>query len=94
MDPESLIHVFAVQQIDSELQALSDQGGEEEEAEGDDLEDQKLLGDVNSGVAGGTVLETSLARRRKRETNEDGDGEEGVYVDEAIESSDVNARCG
>lgn len=52
MSSEGLIDVLAVEEVEGELEALSDKRGEEEEAEGDDLEDEKLLGDVDAGVAG------------------------------------------
>ncbi|KAK9041082.1 hypothetical protein V6N11_016204 [Hibiscus sabdariffa] len=91
--PESFIHIFAVQQIDGELQALRYQGGEKEEAEGDDLEDQELFSNANAGIAGGSILETVLAWGGQRKSNEDGDGEKGVNVDEAVQGGDVNACC-
>lgn len=93
MCPESLINILAVQQVESELQPLRDQGREEEEAEGDYLEDEELLGYADIGVAGGAVFQAALAGSGEGEADEDGDGEEGVDVDEAVEGGDVDAGC-
>jgi len=82
----------AVDEIDGELEALGDEAGEEEEVEGDDLEEEKVADDVGAGVAGGVVLEAALARGGEGEAHEDGDREEGVDVDEAVEGGDVDAH--
>lgn len=92
--PDGLVHVLAVEEVDGELEALGDEGGEEEEAEGDDLEDQELLDDVDAGVAGAGVLEAVLGRGGEGEPHEDGDGEEGVHVHEAVEGGHLDARGG
>jgi len=89
---EGLVDVLAVEQVDCELQALGDQGGEEEEAEGDNLEDQKLPRHVGAGVAGCVVLQTPLVRGGQGEPHEDGDGEERVHVHEAVKGGHVHAR--
>lgn len=91
---EDLVDVLAVQQIDRQFEALRHQGGEEEEAEGDHLEDEELSRDVDAGVAGGGVLEAVLPRGGEGEPHEDGDGEEGVDVHEAVEGGDVDAGSG
>ncbi|KAE8038128.1 hypothetical protein FH972_010670 [Carpinus fangiana] len=88
---EGLIDVLAVEQVECELQALGDKGGEEEEAEGDNLEDQQLPGHVVVGVAGRLVLQAALVRGGEGEPHEDGDGEERVDVDEAVQGSHVDA---
>lgn len=81
---KGLINIFAVQQVDGEFEALSDEGGEKEEAEGDNLEDKKLLGDVDAGITGVGVLETVLTRGGQGETNKNSDCEERVDVDDPI----------
>lgn len=65
MSPKGFVHLLAVEEVDGELQALSNQGGEEEEAEGDNLEHQEAPGDIDAGVAGGAVLEAVLVGRRQ-----------------------------
>ena len=60
MCPKGLVNVLAVQQVYGQFESLSDQRREEEEAEGDHLEDQQLLGHVNAGVTGVRVLEAVL----------------------------------
>lgn len=92
MGPEGLIDVLTVEQVDGEFEALGDEGGEEEEAEGDDLEDEELPGYIDSGIAGRVVLEAVLVRGGEGEPHEDGDGEEGVHVDEAVQGRHVHAR--
>lgn len=93
MGPEGLVDVLAVEQVDGELEALGDQGREKKEAEGDNLEDKKLLGYVIAGVAGCPVLEALLSRNGQGQAHEDCDGEEGVDVDQAVQGGDVDA-CG
>lgn len=88
---EGLIDVLAVEQVDCELQALGDKGGEEEEAEGDNLEDQQLPGHIDAGVAGRVVLQAALVLSGEGEPHEDGDGEERVDVDEAVQGGHVHA---
>lgn len=92
--PKGLVHIPAIEEINGELEALGDEGGEEEEAEGDDLEDEELAGDVDAGVAGGGILEAVLAGGGQGKADEDGDGEEGVHVDEAVEGRNVDAGGG
>lgn len=93
MCPKSLIHILAVQQIDGEFKTLCDQRREEEEAEGNNLEYQKLFGDGDVGIAGGSVLEAALAGGGERKSDEDGDCEERIDVYESIQCRYVNARC-
>ena len=88
--PEGLVGVLAVEEIDGELEALGDEGGEEEETEGDDLEDEELLGGVEAGVAGGGILKAVLARGGQGEAHEDGDREEGVHVHQAVQGGHVD----
>lgn len=91
MGPEGFVNVLAVEQVDGELEALSNEGGEEEEAEGDNLEDKDFLSNVVSGVAGGPVLEAFLAGSGEGQTYEDGDGEERVDVDKTVKGRNVDA---
>lgn len=63
MSPKGLVHILAVEEIDGELQALSNQGGEEEEAEGDNLKHQQPPGHVDPGVTDSAVLEAVLVGR-------------------------------
>lgn len=88
--PEGLVDILAVEQVEGQLESLCDQRREEEEAEGDNLEHQKLLRHVIAGVAG-AVLEALLIRYCQRETHEDCDGEEGIHVDQAVQGGDVDA---
>ena len=84
MGPEGLVGVLAVEQVQRQLQPLGHQRREKEEAEGDDFEDEKLLGHVDTGVAGGAVLEAALARGGQGEAHEHCDCEEGVDVHQAV----------
>ena len=93
MSSENLVDVFAVEKVQCELETLSHERGEEEEAEGDDFEYQQLPRHVGARVAAGPELEAVLSWSGYGETYEDGDGEEGVHVDEAVESAYVDA-CG
>jgi hypothetical protein len=89
---EGLVDVLAVEQVDCQLQALGNKGGEEEEAEGDDLEDYQLPHHVDAGVAGRVVPQALLVRGGEGEAHEDGDGEERVRVDDAVQGGHVHAR--
>lgn len=91
MGPERFVNIFAVEKVNGELQTLSYQRREEEEAEGDDLEHEELPRHVNAGVARRLVLEAALSRRRQGQTHEDGDGEERVDVDQTVQSGDMDA---
>lgn len=94
MSSENLVDVFAVEEVQGELETLSYERGEEEEAEGDDFEDQQLLRHVSARVAAGSELEAVLSWSGYGETYEDGDGEERVHVDESVESAYVDTCCG
>lgn len=64
-------------EVEGELDGLSDEGGEEEEAEGEDLEDDQHLRGVGSRLALFPDVEAlQLPRRRHRQPQENGDGEE------------------
>lgn len=91
---EHLIHVLAIKQIDSQFQALRHERREQEEAERHDLEHEQLPGDIRGRVAGRGALEAVLAGGGEREPDEDGDREEGVDVDDAVEGRDVDAGGG
>ena len=94
MSPKSLIHILTVEEIDGDLQALSNQGGEEEEAEGHNLKHQQPPDHVDPGVADDAVLEAVLIGRRQGQADEDSNCEKRVYIDEAVEGGDVNAGGG
>lgn len=93
MCPKSLINIGTVEQIDGEFKTLSDERREEEETKRYNLEYQKLLGDGDVGVAGGSVLKAALAGSGERKSDEHCDCEQRVHVYEPIECGYVNARC-
>ena len=56
MSPKGLVHILTVEEIDGELQALSNQGGEEEETGRYNLKHQQPPSHVDPGVANSAVL--------------------------------------
>lgn len=74
---------------DGLLEAQGDEAGEEEGAEGVDVEGDEVFGDLASGGAGGVVVWVDEAVGGvggvPGEADEDGEGEEGIDVDDAIE---------
>ncbi|GAB2282392.1 hypothetical protein Dimus_016937 [Dionaea muscipula] len=91
MGTEGLIRIVAVEYVDGQLQPLGYEGGEEEEAEGDDLEGEQPFSDADAGRTERVEVEGLLSRGCEGEADEDCDREERVDVYEAIECCDVDA---
>jgi len=92
--PKGLVGVLAVEQVERQLEPLRHQRGAKEEAKRHHFEDQELLGYVGAGVARRAALEAALPRRGEGEPHKDGDREEGVHVDQAVQGRDVDAGGG
>lgn len=88
---EGLVDVLAVEEVDGQLQALSHQGREEEEAERNHLEHQQLLRHVDPRVAR-PVLQALLPRRRQRQPHEHRYREQRVHVHQPVQRRHVHAR--
>lgn len=76
--------VHIVQQVDDQLQGLSDEGREQKPTEGDDLEQDEPPHHVAGGGARGPVAGPTGSGVREGEADEDGYREEGVDVRDAI----------
>ena len=63
MSPKGLVHTLIVEEIDGELQALINQGGEKEETGRYNLKHQQPLSRIYLGVANGAVLVAELVGR-------------------------------
>lgn len=82
-----------VDEADGLLEAESDEAGEEEGSEGENVEGDHVLRHL---VPGGAVAGGEGAVRGvgwvPGEAHEDGQGKEGVHVDDAVQCRDVDAR--
>lgn len=74
------------------LEAEGDEAGEEEGGEGEDVEGDEILGDAVADCAVGVgESAVGIAGGVPGEAHEDGEGEEGVDVDDTVEGRDVDA---
>ena len=78
--------------LDGLLEGERDEAGEEEGAEGVDVEGDHGLGDGGGGGAGGRGGQRGKGGWVPREPQEDGEGEERVHVHDAVQGHYVHAR--